>query len=180
MRDSTPEPTLFADSVSPALIPGSFTHVAGYATGRYAWAAEEIKMFERHLLIGVLPNYPGQAQMARVLDVERYDATPADFPAFAQTREAKGFGDATVYCSLVNVAAVVKEMQPYRNVPWRLWAAWWVGADVMPTASAVLNELDDGFGVQLTPSRLWACQFATNADNDTSVLYGTDDFTRRA
>lgn len=168
--------TLFADSVNPAAIPSTFTHVAAYANGKFLWPSNELDRFAKHIRIGVYPRRPDQARYARVLDVERYDASVSDFMAFARERHQLGHHDATAYCSLSLVGSLWEEMRGV-DVPWRLWAAWYV--PFQPSAASVLAELEGAFGVRLPASKLWAVQWDNGATFDTSVLYGADDFSRR-
>jgi hypothetical protein len=179
MTEQVTGPVQFADSVSPQLIPASeFTHVAAYADGHYTWLAAELRRFPAHIQIAVEPGQPWQASEARVLDVERFDATPADVLPFINRRHQLGHNDATIYCSLSVVPSVIAAIGR-STLPWRLWAAWWWRKDVPPSRDQVLLELFRLTGVALAPSRLWACQWRNGADWDTSVLYGADDFTRR-
>lgn len=171
-------PILFADSTTPRLIPGSFSHVMAYPNGRYAWPPAQLARFPWHVEIAVRAGQPEQATFARELDIELFDAGVADFRPFAGERHALGHDDATAYCSLNLVPALVRSMAGSR-LPWRLHAAWWWGQDVPPTRDQVLRELLGVFGVSLPPNRLWACQFMRGPNFDTSVLYGADDFTVR-
>lgn len=168
----------FADSISPASIsPHLFSRVAAYETGRYAWPAADVGRFDRHIKIGVLPGSPSQARTARVLDIERFDAAPADWVPFANERLAAGHDDATAYCSISTIPALLDAGIPQGN--WRLWAAWWWQRTFPPTATEVLAEIATLTGIMLPASRLWACQWQNGTSFDTSVLYGADDFTTR-
>lgn len=173
----------FADSTAPSLIPASFTHVAAYGNGAYAWPGTELHRFPRHVIIAVKPGDPGQAKFARALDVERYDARPADFPPFARERHALGHDDPTAYSSIVGdqgfgLQALINAMTDAGyKLPWRLWVAWWWGRDFPPAASEVLAEIRALTGIVLPQGVLWACQWRNLPGYDTSVLYGRDDFT---
>ena len=171
-------PILFADSISPQLIPDTFTHVAAYWDGLYQWPTELVDRFPRHIEIGVKPHSPAQAFHARVLDIERYDATAPDFLPFANTRHQNGHSDATAYSSLDGIPAIAKVMGD-RSLPWVVWPAWFTNTPVPPSRADVLAEIKRLTGYDLPASRLWACQWKNGADWDTSVLYGADDFTSR-
>ena len=176
----------FADSTNPAAIPHAFTHVAGYANGRFAWSSAEIASFPRHILIGVESGNPGQAKEARVLDVERFDAVPSDFPPFVAERRSAGHNDATAYTSILGdagfgiealTAALSRAGMSLDSV--RLWVAWWWGRPFPPTAAEVHNEVRILTGLTLPVGTLWACQWQNGTNYDSSVLYGRDDFTER-
>lgn len=172
----------FADSVNPLRIPGSFTHVAAYADGAYEWSPGHFG-FGKHVMIAVRPGDREQARFARVLDVERYDARPVDFPPFARERHALGFDDPTAYSSILGdqgfgLQALLNAMADVDyKLPWRLWVAWWWGRDFPPAASEVLAEIRALTGIVLPQGVLWACQWRNLPGYDTSVLYGRDDFT---
>src|SRR5215469_9725433 len=137
----------FADSVTPqAISPAQFSHVAAYYDGRFAWPASQVRRFPRHILISVLAREPGQARFARCLDMERFDASSADFPPFVEVRHAAGHDDALGYTSILGnapgegVEAIWAAMRNDLN-PWSLWVAWWWGRPFPPTAAEVLAEI---------------------------------------
>lgn len=171
----------FADSVTPRLIPQTFTHVAAYGNGLYKWSPAQYE-FSKHITIAVKSGDPSQALYARALDVERYDARASDFPPFARERLALGHDDPTVYCSMVadpyfGLRAVVNALADAAYTgPWRLWVAWWWGRDYPPTAAEVLAEIRALTGLRLATGVLWACQWRNGLNYDTSALYGRDDF----
>jgi len=169
----------FRDSVSPGSIPTATTHVAAYATGRYVWPTEQLDRFERHIKIGVLSRSPSQARIARVLDIERFDASVDDFPPFAEERLDLKHPDPTAYCSIDTIPALLLAIEAARLYTWRLWVAWWWERPLPPTAAEVLAEIRALTGIELPPRVLWACQWQNGVSYDTSVLYGADDFTRR-
>ena len=175
----------FADSTNPAAIPSAFTHVAAYPNGDFAWPETQLARFPYHVEIGVFSGQPQQAQIARVLDVERFDATPADFPPFVLARRQLGHEDATAYSSILGdegfgIAQIVAELGAAGILlsSVRLWVAWWWGRPFPPTAAEVVAEVKALTGITLPPGVLWACQWQNGANYDSSVLYGRDDFTR--
>ena len=176
--------TPFADSITPSLIPPAFTHVAAYANGRYAWPEIEIDRFPRHVMIGVEPGNPSQAAVARCLDVERFDARPADFPPFAEERTRLGHEDPTAYTSILGpegfglAPLLVAISNAQYKGPVRYWIAWWWGRPFPPTATEVLAEIKTLTNISLPASQLWACQWQNGQNYDSSVLYQRDDFTR--
>src|SRR5215469_2988962 len=116
----------FADSVTPQLInPAEFSHVAAYVNGRFAWSPRQVRRFPRHIMIGVLPNAPVQAQVARCLDMERFDATAADFPPFVGERFMAGHEDALGYTSILGNAPgegiePIWAAMKAKETPWQL------------------------------------------------------------
>lgn len=170
----------FADSTRPDLIPAEFTHAALYGNGKFQAPPGQVARFKQHIIIGVLPGQPQQAKTCRVLDVERFDADPSDGPQFIQERQNAGHSDATLYCDLANTKDVLSQLASAgmtADPHWRLWLAWYTGGIKPPTVLQVLNELATVFKVHLSPTRLWALQWKPGTEWDTSVLYGTDDFT---
>jgi len=170
----------FYDSTDPAaLIPtASFTHVAGYANGRFAWPENQFARFKRFIKIGVFPGQPEQAHDARVLDIERFDAGVSDFPPFARVRHSLGHDDALAYCSLSLVPDLVDAMDADQSTPWGLWVAWWWGRPHPPTAADIAAELRALYGLTLPPGRLRACQWQPGGPFDSSVWYTRDTFSR--
>jgi hypothetical protein len=175
----------FADSTSPeAIDPAKFTHVAGYANGKYAWSDHEFGRFKRHFKIAVKPGDSGQARGARCLDIERFDATVADAAPFARERARAGHEDCLFYCSLSVVPALISALRSAENesadakhqLTWGLWAAWWWQKPHAPTAEEVLAELKALSGVTLPASKLRGCQWQTGPEIDRSVWYAADNF----
>ena len=176
--------TEFADSTEPGAInPAEFSHVAAYANGRFRWTDAQVARFPAHIKIGVLSGSPSQAAVARVLDIERFDAIPADFPPFAKERLALGHKDATAYCDLSTLPAVIEHVAEAMLKPgtWRLWLAWWWLRPFPPTSAEVLAEIRVLYPSLAVPTgSLWACQWQNGQHYDSSVLYGRNDFTRSA
>lgn len=176
----------FADSAAPSLIRyPEFTHVAVYANGMYQWPDDQVARFPAHVRIGVEAGQPAQAEVARVLDVECFDAAPADFPPFVRARHAAGHDDATVYTSILGdpgygIEPVIEELTSngLMAASWRLWVAWWWQRPFPPTAAEVLAEIRALTNIVIAPGRLWACQWQNGPAFDTSVLYKRDDFVR--
>ncbi len=147
---------LMADSASPQNVPGTFTAVAVYINGLYAWPQAKIDRFPRILRISVLSD-PSHAAAARVLDVERCDASPgrADF---IRERQRLGHHDATIYCGESVVPAV---QSACAGLSYRLWVASWTGHP---------HEIDNAWAVQYSGG--------VNLQYDTSIVYGREDFSR--
>ena len=175
----------FADSTNPdAIDPAKFSHVAGYANGKYAWSEHQFDRFKRHFKIAVKPGDPTQARFARCLDIERFDATVADAAPFARHRARAGHSDCLFYCSLSVVPALVSSLRAAEadtagaggQLQWGLWAAWWWQKPHAPTAHEVLAELKNLSGVTLPADKLRGCQWQTGPDIDRSVWYAPDNF----
>ena len=173
----------FADSVTPQLInPAEFSHVAAYVNGRFAWSPAQVRRFPRHIMIGVLPGAPVQAQVARCLDMERFDASAADFFPFIEERHAAGHDDALGYTSILGdvpgegIAAIWADVKD-TVLPWSLWVAWYWQRPFPPTAAEVLAEIKALTNISLPVGKLAGCQWRNAPALDTSVWYGHDTFT---
>lgn len=175
---------LMADSVEPGLIPEAFAAyanrgVAPYANGRYAWPRRELARFPRHVQ-GIDVN--GQApELADVADSERFDMTPAQWPAWRAARVAavkagKARGWAKVYCSIdpgggYGVKPIVEATKAAGQEPvthW--WIAWYVYPHI-PTAAEVAAEILRLTGEIVDPDTIWACQYGSLGAYDVSVVY---------
>lgn len=155
---------------------GSSTPVACYVNGIYAWTHAQEAEFGRKVRISVEPGQPEAARVARVLDVERGAATLADIEPFLRARTAAGHSDATIYCNLSTVMAA-KQAAGALIVP-RWWIAWYWGRPGAPAEGDVRTELRDLTGTELPAGSLWACQYASHAQWDLSVVYGQQDWSR--
>jgi hypothetical protein len=178
--------TLMADSVEPALIPASFRAyrtrgVAPYADGPYAWDRAETDSFPRRLAgIDVDASSPARAD---VLDTERFDATPAQWPAWRAERvrlchEGKARGWPKVYCSIApgdgyGVQAVAEACRSAgQALPDRWWSAWYATPGGQPpTAEDVVSQILASAGVRLAVGTIWACQYLAGVSYDLSVVY---------
>jgi hypothetical protein len=107
------------------IIDSSFQGVFAYMNGNYAWPLRQLKRYAMasKFICGIDVNgtSPGSC---RVLDVERFDATPAMAALWVPLRNSIA-GDATVYCSRDSVAAVVSAIGP--GIEYWLWTADWTG-----------------------------------------------------
>jgi hypothetical protein len=149
---------LMADSTSPWLIPFTIRYAAAYENGQYAWSQEQTDRFAGHVRIGVLPgDMAEQAVTCRVLDVERFAATPADAPVFLRARAELGHVDGTIYCSRSLIPLVQAECKLAGVVVPRWWVADWTG---------VPHQVAVPAGV------CWAVQYQHLPDYDVSVVWG--------
>lgn len=155
--------------------------VACYVNGAYAWTSAQEALFARKIRMSIRARQPQAARVARGIDIEPVpeiggDAGPEDVPAFLAARVASGHADGTVYAALETVPVVLQHVS-VATVP-RWWLAWYWQRPGHPTAAQVLAELHRLTGVDLPPERLWACQYASYAQWDLSVVYGPEDFSR--
>jgi hypothetical protein len=170
---------LMADSTQPAQIPASYKQMANrgaalYYDGRFACPPQVADTFPRRIMISVTGD-PAAARRARVQDIERFDATPKDWPPFAAERERLGRDDATCYCSADVVGQVVDACKAAKApAPSRWWIAWFVNSQ--PTRRQVIQEVRHLTGVELGPQVVWACQFLPGGHFDTSVIFGPPDW----
>jgi hypothetical protein len=113
------------DSVNAGSIPRGATMTAGYGNGEFKWTAADWALFPhaRHVRIDVNGTDP---QGCGVLDVERFDATPAMVPGWIRARrKALPLGRAVIYCSRSSVPAVQAAAGGLR---YSLWVADWTNA----------------------------------------------------
>jgi hypothetical protein len=148
--------------------------VACYVNGLYAWSPAQEALFARKVRISVEPGQPDAARVARVLDTERYDATPLDAAPFIRARDGAGHRDATIYCSLSTIAAVVEACGDVVVPRW--WLAWYWERPGVPSLDVVRAEAAR-YGLP-AGAEIWACQYATYPLWDTSVVFGLPDFSR--
>lgn len=173
-----------ADSVSPYGIPESFRAyrnrgVAPYVNGRYAWPAAAVRSFPRRLAgIDVNATRP---DLGDVLDCERFDATPQDWPDWrarrvALVKEGHARGWPKVYTSIApgggyGVGPLVTVTEERNQEPihhW--WIAWYVYPHV-PAAAEVVAEVERLTGFRMAESDLFGCQYGTLGGYDISVIY---------
>ena len=83
------------DSVTAPRIPATAGMVAGYVDGAYRWSASDWARFPAAVKVRIAVF--ASTNDGHVLDVERYDATPAQAVGWVQRRRAAGV-DPTVYC----------------------------------------------------------------------------------
>lgn len=163
-----------ADSVRPDLIPAVFARppdgVLIYADGSYEWSASQAARFPRHISISVTGD-PRAARIARAIDVEHGDATPADVPGFVHERLDLGHPDATVYCDRSTVGQVLLAAPdlPYRFIIATL-------DDVYRTPDELAAQLAATYDCHLAASRIWAIQWARRTTYDQSAVFGPPDW----
>ena len=176
-----------ADSVTPISgIPVKYQAqrnmgAALYGNGDFAAPPEVIAHYPRHLLISVNGD-KSAANSCAILDVERYDATAADWPEFRATRDEicrthDGYQWPIVYCSIDpdpmhGVAAILHECRlAGQEPPWHWWIAWYTDGHFMPSQEDVAVQIHSLTGLHVDPTTIWGCQFADFGHYDASVIY---------
>jgi hypothetical protein len=129
----TTEPTFIAgfDAVNIDHIPPDAKWVAGYIGGQWPTFVSLKKRFPkaRRVSIAVEAIYE-----ADVLDVERYDATPAEAPGWVTRMRAKG-RIPVVYCNKSTLGAVEAAFQSAHVAPPFYWVADWTAEAHMVSGS---------------------------------------------
>jgi peptidoglycan hydrolase-like protein with peptidoglycan-binding domain len=136
------------DSVNPALIPVGTELVASYVDRADGWTLSSWDMHARSVRVRIATK--ASTNDGHVLDVETWDATPAQAPGWLERRRAVG-AVPSVYCSRSSVAAVRQAVQSAGVVQPFLWVADWNG----------LQQVD--------PDAI-AHQYSRGADYDLSVV----------
>lgn len=170
----------FYDSTKVSAIPASAKYAALYQNGEFAASPGDIRRFVGHLLIGVLHGQDDQAESCDVLDVERYDAWATDAPGFIRTRNALKRSTPIIYGSASTIAAVLDALAKSDQwlMRWGLWLAWPWRRGNPPTRAYAYEQLMRYSAYPISARRLHAVQWHWGGDYDTSVWYGTGQFTR--
>lgn len=155
------------DSVSPGKIPRGALMAIGYANGLYAWPEPAWAQFpdSRKARIDVIGNDPGQAS---ILDVERYDATPAHAAEWVPARDRFRPGTATIYCDLAALPDVFTAIMPVNagSTCW-IWLGDWTGTPHVPTHHKDGSAIVWPHGIELA-----AVQYVTVIDQyDITAVY---------
>jgi hypothetical protein len=96
------------DSISPHVLPRNVGNIGGYINGIYQWDHAAWDMFpnSRHMRI----NVTGSKNRGNTLDVEKFDATPADAPPWYDSITWCPKNQLTVYVNQANALAVISAM----------------------------------------------------------------------
>lgn len=140
------------DGVSWNLIPASAQVVAGYGNGHYKWPNAAWARWPGRIHI-VIDTNGSDPVHCHVLDVERYDATPAQCPAWIKARIPHG--RACIYTSRSSLDAVSKACKGFKGID--VWVADWDG---MP------HEVEVPANMHLV-----AVQYQSTASYDLSAVY---------
>jgi hypothetical protein len=159
-----------ADSTRPELIPDKYAlrpnGVLVYVDGDYKWPTTQVHRFPRHWGItttGALDSAPH----ARVIDVERFDATPADVPEYAGARMVHN--DLTiVYCSRSTIPLVIGETDAWYQLLW--FISTLDGLNWTP--QAMTDNISGLYGVHIDSSMIVAIQNIEGEQYDSSLMFG--------
>jgi len=166
-------PVLMADSVNPHTIPEKFKRnpngVAGYVDGPLsAWTPHEFRSFPRVWRITVTGSLAVAAR-ARVIDVETYDATPADVPAYREERHALTGEPTVVYCDRSTVPLVIAADAQHLELEW--WIA--VLGGKFWTIAQLNDWLQANYQLQLPPDKVRGIQDLDTGPYDVSQIFGS-------
>jgi peptidoglycan hydrolase-like protein with peptidoglycan-binding domain len=115
--------------------------VAGYANGSYAWTEAEWGLFPASAQVTI--SVTASADAGDVLDVENYDATPAQTQGWIRMRKASGYYRPTIYCSLDTVPAVRGGTGPYvLGKDYDLWVASYDGSTASPYTGSSVKQYE--------------------------------------
>lgn len=114
-------PTMY-DAVNLANIPADATAVAGYVNGRWPTYAELAKRWPNAKYVSIAVTAEADADC---LDIERFDATPAQAPAWVRRQLARGVKKPIVYCAVSDAKTVlsVLTLSGIKRSQIRLWTA---------------------------------------------------------
>lgn len=165
---------IMADSTRPQSIPDKFrmgnNGAAAYIDGSYAWSESEQDEFPR--LIRISTNGDARmAEFARCIDVERFDATPADVPGFIEVRNQHSHPNTLVYCDLSTVQPVLVAAP---REDYHFWIATLDNFYRGPQEVAAL--LRSRFGVDINPDRIAANQWLNALHYDQSTWFISPDW----
>lgn len=142
---------ILRDSTEPFDIPlDGLDAVAGYGDGPWAWSSAGWARFPPSVVPLSIVISPADA--GDVLDVERFDASPADTPGWADRFNRPGRRRPTIYCNRAMIGAVRQAMGA-RPFDW--WAA---------TLDGTLTGTDGAVAVQ------WKGAALTGGHYDESVI----------
>lgn len=137
------------DAITPANIPANAQMVAGYVNGRWPSYAEAKASFPHAVAVSIAVNIHADAQ---VLDVEKFDATPAESVGWCIRQRSLGRVP-TVYMAAGDAWTQVRQAFQARGVAEPLyWVANWSdGPEIPPGAIAVqyANNEAAGYDVSL-------------------------------
>jgi hypothetical protein len=144
-------PVTMYDAVTPSNIPTSAQVVAGYIDGDYAWKSEDWDRFPdaEKVLITVAGDLRGN-----VADVENGDMTPADALRWIETKQGKGIGGCTIYCSRSNLESV---WAACRGHAYYIWVADWTDSahPVSRTVATQYRNVDNAYDLSEVYSQQW-------------------------
>lgn len=115
-------------------IAADFPHaemIGVYVDGDYAWTGDERALFPDAVQVEISTNAANR--IGDVLDVERFDAAPAQAHDWILARKAAGIDRPSIYCSRAIVPAVRLETRELAlNVDYDIWVASWDNTQTPP------------------------------------------------
>ena len=148
------------------------------------WTRQQLAEFPAgHMLTATRGGYPQDAEHARELDREKFDAGDEDVAPWLIARHEFGHQDGQVYCDLSSLAGVLEAIRAaglWDEPWWRLRIAWYWGRPIAPTLGQVMQAAQNWLPTGLMPpaSRIWAAQWFAGGSYDMNAVYGVPDFTR--
>ena len=116
--------TTMYDSIVVSHLPANASAVAGYVDGRWRTFLELARAFPHARRLSIATS---ASSNATCLDVERFDASPAQAPAWVRKQWSRGVHRPVLYAALSTVPALTRELAlahvPLARV--RIWSAHW-------------------------------------------------------
>lgn len=138
------------DSVNPFNVPADTPIVAGYVNGHYAWSQAGWDRFPgayRHAGIDVFGTAP---HVAGILDVEKFDATPAIAVEWVKARAAiHPSYPPVIYCDRSTMPTVIKTQKDAGHIlgkDYKLWIATLDGTQKLDDMTGVIAIQYKDFG----------------------------------
>lgn len=128
------------DGITPSAVPAGAAIYAGYVNGSWPSHAGLVARFPKALHVTIAVNASADAM---VLDVEKYDATPAQAPGWALRQRARGNPYPVIYCNQMDPTtgwpAVKAAFAAQRVAPPLYWVAKYDGDPTIP-AGAIAKQ----------------------------------------
>jgi hypothetical protein len=107
------------DSTEPQKIPADAAAILPYGDGRFVWPEQQLARFShaRRRFITVF----GNARIASIFDIERFDGTPDQAPAFVRARHI--LYPATLPTLYVNRSNLPDVQRACKGLDYRIWLA---------------------------------------------------------
>lgn len=114
------------DAVDTTAIPADAMAVAGYVNGRWPTFSSLAKSHPNAKRLSIAVSAEADAEC---LDIERFDAVPAQAPAWVRRQKARGVKKPVVYCSVSDAPKVLSilDISGIRRSQVRLWTAHYTG-----------------------------------------------------
>lgn len=121
-------PKTMYDDVTLKFIPANAEAVAGYINGRWPTYSQVVRQFPHAKHLSIAVNATADADC---LDVEQFDAVPADAPAWVVRQKKRGVAKPVIYTSLSEANAVLRALDKagIKRSAIRLWTAHYTYAE---------------------------------------------------